>query len=541
MIFITKNLKPIFKHNLKVLVLTLLITLTRQRKQHFGRSQFKNFTITKYRKHSSIDPATASKAQLQALKVVRSESYLGSTMSMYNQTTAPRLVITIYYRKAKQDSVSSSQMIQLSLSGKLGSEEGQFFLQTNPRSDLNGFLFINEVDSDFNIFRGKVISKNNTKLRKLKVENKIEVATSKRNGSEVKTGWTTYKSFISPIELDMYLEDEEHVYHYLIGKEAVVTSESSAPVWMGLIFSIFVIGSCFVPSGTLLLFEVFSQREEYFTNKNKEIKIPRNNVFPGTFIFRLVHFLAVFLILIMPDYHLEVKNLVVYNTYRFFVFSLIFGRCLTCFYPFLNAAAIIKAIKDSKNQKKFIGYYLGSLSVLGLIWLVACYFFMRLILRSSFLYCGLVLIDLFVHEIPEKVKKRGFFLAWVVIMLEMVFIQILSYLGFFLVSYYFHFKIPVLLLFYIIPDAILTILMLPAFYLAWRFQDQKNAKKVVSPKKVIDVKLPPPETEKAKLEISENGRNEESGVQLGWGNLGQESVVRESAKRFGNQNNIQID
>ena len=125
---------------------------------------------------------------------------------------------------------------------------------------------------------------------------------------------------------------------------------------------------------------------------------------------------------------------------------------------------------------------------LSLVWLVFCYYFYRLVLRSSFFYCGLVLVDLFAHEIPEVVKKRGFWLAWLVAMSEVIFIQIFGYL----VYYYFygtvHLEAPPLLLYYVMPDTVLVVLMLLAFYLAFELKNKvkREKKKLMKPAQEVE-------------------------------------------------------
>ena len=116
--------------------------------------------------------------------------------------------------------------------------------------------------------------------------------------------------------------------------------------------------------------------------------------------------------------------------------------------------------------------------VLCFAWVVAVWFYFRLILRTAFFYSALVLLDLvFIKEFEEKFVKKPALLTWLLLMGEVAATQFFIYSVYLFIYGKFHLEAPPLLLYYIIPDLILALLMLIPFCIRCGGYFEKNETK----------------------------------------------------------------
>ena len=233
----------------------------------------------------------------------------------------------------------------------------------------------------------------------------------------------------------------------------------------------------------MMIFEIYSGRIDTLDKKEKGRNVTVYFIFTGKICFRFIYFFVCSFFLIL-GYSKSLDGLFTNHLIlRFILFLMVGFGSISCYS--IRYMVLIMNLMKSENSKKF-EIYSSLVCLLSLIWLAACLFFLRLILRSSLFSCGLILIDLFMHEIPEEMRKGGFFLVWFLVMIEVVWYQMIGYLAYYGVYTRVHLEEPPLLLYYVLPDIILLIFMLITFFWAWRPKKKRTAPKPVAAGQVTD-------------------------------------------------------
>ena len=449
--------------------ISMLISLSLSRStKDWARNKFTGFTITKYERSDSIDPALSP--DLSGLTLISQETCTGS---MITQKTERGSRVYIYYRSLSSSSIISSYVIKINVTFNL--DLGKFVENWDRSAAIQKDVRVYKIDQELQLFpREKV--EINASLRKV---NFSAFQTSKKKTEEANGGAApalNYKDvhFVHPLGIDLVFEDSSFVYRLLIQQETLARNPPVPAGWVSWIFTISLISVIFCPLCSFLQFESFWGNLALY-KKGGGSALEENLMFPAARVSGITRPLSCFMILkhIGGVFSLFKSGTIVLVSIGFLV-----GMTAPVFVASSKVYPRIKiSLSERKNIKKNCYFMLTVFLNVG--WVLSALVYYRIILRTLFFYSALILLDLFFFmEVPKKLKLKSPVKAWLVVMAEGIIPQFFIYATYLFMYGKVHLEVPPLLLYYILPDLALMILMFLAF--CKRFG--KPAKKRIAPR-----------------------------------------------------------
>ena len=436
------------RYSLAIVILLLLTTLARTTEN----TRIPQFWI-KTLKQGSVDTTASLASQNPAQGIERESAYTGNLVVSWK---SDKITAEVYYREKTEKSHKSTKVLTITFPFKRESSYELKDLLYTPQSsekfkiEKNGIKH-QKVDKELYLFPGPSISPQYA-LEAIRANLEVQVLSDSEGGE-------SYHPKINFLEF--YYSEQNSVHHILIDKAMFGKKDLS-----GVVVTIVVILGILITLGGPIFHFLF-----YFGFFGETCKSVN---FSGTQIHQ-ISFVVSFLILLKLVSGLTATLAVFLAT--FVLFAVKFG-------PTYSWIVHFKEAKLGGRQKM----YVAAVAVLNIAWLVAVWFNFRIILRSMFFYSFLVLVDLSCLQEVEGLRPKPVWKVWTLVMGQQVLNMVSCYVLYFYLFWDVYTSSPPILPAYILPDAVLLLLMLIPFSIRlkiiWNGKTEK--KKIWKHEKVSD-------------------------------------------------------
>ena len=438
--------------------LTLLIVLLAAGTKQALR-RVKEFQITKIEKNS-VQTKKRLSAQLAEIKINSQLSYTG-TANLLGQISPKKLEIRISYREPNAD-FKSTRILRISFPFTTESKytfKDLYYTSVGSEGVANDYkldeadIQHQDLDQEFYIFTGKDLQ-SGYKLKSIFAHINI-ITGDDGDGGIVHV--PDLKDF------EVFFEDERFVYHLQITDQMFGPDEIS-DVWPIISLVATVFSAAILPSLT------FSKFVDFFKNSKEEMIFSASQCFYKT--------------LVLSGLILLAKKGRSFTSISLILAMILILACFCCLRIAFHFGVVSKHLKTKTKNPRILGYIVV-LVLAQLVWLILLFFDFLIIFRSFFMYSFLVIIDLIFLKMTISLKRKVAWQAWLMVMMQMVYLQACIYGFYFYCFWAAHKKAPSLLLYNILPDFGLLVLMIIPFH--FRFKFGRNSRRV-APRQLAKVK-----------------------------------------------------